>query len=97
MSKVLQVRVTDEFLNKIEFLKSINGFKSNSDVVKKVIEKEYKKETEDELVLYKNALLFACEKISTGAYFKGKSAEELSELILGQMKYLQKEIREDLN
>lgn len=43
-NKLLQIRVDDEFLSKLEYLKEINDFKSNSETVRKIFEKEYRKE-----------------------------------------------------
>lgn len=42
--KTLQIRTDDDFLAKVEYLRHINGYKSNSETVRKVVEKEYKKE-----------------------------------------------------
>ena len=45
--KTLQIRADDEFLAKVEYLRYINGYKSNSDTVRKVVEKEYMKESSE--------------------------------------------------
>lgn len=45
-SKLLQVRVDALFLDMLEYLKRINGYKSISDTIRKTIEKEYRKEKE---------------------------------------------------
>lgn len=42
--KKLQIRADDDFLAKVEYLRHINGYKSNSETVRKVAEKEYMKE-----------------------------------------------------
>ena len=42
--KTLQIRADDDFLAKVEYLRHINGYKSNSETVRKVVEKEYRKE-----------------------------------------------------
>lgn len=42
--KLLQMRVDEEFLSKLDYLKDINGYKNNSDTVTKTIEKEFRKE-----------------------------------------------------
>lgn len=44
--KRIQVRASEEFLKMLEYLKRINGFKNLSDTIRKIIEKEYRKETE---------------------------------------------------
>lgn len=44
--KVLRIRVDSDFLSKLEYLKQINGFKTIAETVRKLIEKEYRKETE---------------------------------------------------
>lgn len=44
--KTLIVRVDEFFLEKLEYLKKINGFKSISETVIRLIEKEYRKEKE---------------------------------------------------
>lgn len=42
--KLLQIRVDEDFLSKLEYLQKINGFKTVAETVRKVIEKEYRKE-----------------------------------------------------
>lgn len=43
-NKLLQIRVDENFLSKLEYLKQINGFKTISETIRKVIEKEFRKE-----------------------------------------------------
>lgn len=43
--KLLQIRVDESFLSKIAYLQKINGFKSVAETVRKIVEKEYRKET----------------------------------------------------
>ena len=43
--KVLRIRVDSEFLSKLEYLRKINGFKTIAETVRKLLEKEYRKET----------------------------------------------------
>lgn len=43
--KVLRIRVDDEFLAILEYLRKINGYKTSAETVRKIIEKEYRKET----------------------------------------------------
>ena len=50
--KELKIKVDDEFLEKVEYIERINGYKNKSDTVRKTIEKEYRKEKEDELGLH---------------------------------------------
>lgn len=42
--KLLQMRVDEEFLSKLEYLKKINDYKSNAETVRKIVEKEFRKE-----------------------------------------------------
>lgn len=42
----LQIRVDEDFLLKLEYLRKINGFKTVAETVRKLIEKEWRKETE---------------------------------------------------
>lgn len=42
--KLLQIRIDDDFVEKLEYLKEINDFRNISETVRKVIEKEYRKE-----------------------------------------------------
>ena len=42
--KVLIVKVDDEFTEKVDYLQRINDYKNRSDTVRKVVEKEYRKE-----------------------------------------------------
>ena len=44
--KLLQLRTDAEFIKKCEYLKRINGFRNISETIRKIIEKEYRKETE---------------------------------------------------
>lgn len=43
-NKMLRVRVDNQILIKIEYLMRINKYKNMSDTVRKIIEKEYRKE-----------------------------------------------------
>ncbi len=40
----LQIRVDEDFLSKIEYLRRINGFKTIAETVRKIVEKEFRKE-----------------------------------------------------
>ena len=42
--KLLQIRVDDAFLSKLSYLQEINGFKTIAETIRKIIEKEYRKE-----------------------------------------------------
>ena len=44
--KLLQIRVDGEFLSKLDYLQKINGFKTIAETVRKIVEKEYRKEKE---------------------------------------------------
>ena len=44
--KMLRVRVDSEFLSKLEYLRKINGFRTVAETVRRLLEKEYRKETE---------------------------------------------------
>ena len=44
--KLLQIRVDEDFLSKLEYLRKINGFKTISETARKIIEKEFRKEKE---------------------------------------------------
>ena len=45
-NKNMIIKVDDEFLEKVEYIEGINGYKNKSDCVRKTIEKEYRKETD---------------------------------------------------
>lgn len=45
--KLLQIRVDEDFLAKLEYLRKINGFRTIAETVRKLIEKEFRKERED--------------------------------------------------
>ena len=45
-TKLLQVRVDEDFLSKLEYLQRINGFKTVAETVRKIVEKEFRKEHE---------------------------------------------------
>ena len=42
--KELKIKVDDQFIEKVDYLQRINGYKNRSDCVRKVVEKEYIKE-----------------------------------------------------
>ena len=42
----LQIRVDEVFLQKLEYLRKINGFKTIAETVRRLVEKEFRKETE---------------------------------------------------
>lgn len=52
--KLLQIRVDDSFLSKLEYLKEINGYKTVAETIRKTIEKEYRKELKYESNNYSN-------------------------------------------
>lgn len=42
--KLLQIRIDEDFLSKIEYLRKINGYKSLAETIRKIVEKEFRKE-----------------------------------------------------
>ena len=42
--KTLQIRVDEDFLSKLEYLQKINGFKTIAETVRRIMEKEFRKE-----------------------------------------------------
>lgn len=44
--KLLHIRIDEAFEKKLQYLMRINGFRSLSDTIRKLIEKEYRKEKE---------------------------------------------------
>lgn len=46
--KLLQIRVDEDFLSKLEYLKRINGFKNVAETIRKIVEKEFRKEITNE-------------------------------------------------
>lgn len=42
--KTLQIRVDEEFLSKLKYLQKINGWKTIAESVRKIVEKEFRKE-----------------------------------------------------
>lgn len=44
--RLLQIRIDSDFLSKITYLQKINGYKSIAETVRKIVEKEYRKEAE---------------------------------------------------
>ena len=44
--KLLQIRVDEDFLSKLEYLRKVNGFKTIAETVRKIVEKEFRKEIE---------------------------------------------------
>ena len=45
--KMLRIRVDEDFLQKLEYLRKINGFKTIAETVRKLLEKEFRKENQD--------------------------------------------------
>jgi len=45
--KQIHIRADDEFMRKLEYLMRINKFKSLSETIRRIIEKEYRKEKDD--------------------------------------------------
>ena len=45
--KEIRLRVDEDFIEKVDYLQRINDYKNRSDCVRKVVEKEYRKEKED--------------------------------------------------
>lgn len=43
-NKLLQIRVNEDFLSKLRYLQKINDFKSIAETVRKIVEKEFRKE-----------------------------------------------------
>ena len=46
--RLLQIRVDSEFLSKLEYLRRIHGFRTIAETVRKLLEKEYRKEKMDD-------------------------------------------------
>ena len=46
--KMLRIRVDSDFLSKLEYLRKINGFRTVAETVRKIVEKEYRKEITNE-------------------------------------------------
>ena len=44
--KLLQIRVNEEFLSKLEYLQKINGYRTIAETVRKIVEKEWRKESD---------------------------------------------------
>ena len=42
----IEIRANEEFVEKVDYLQRINDYKNRSDTVRKVVEKEYNKETD---------------------------------------------------
>lgn len=47
-NKTLQIRVDEEFLSKLKYLQKINGWKTIAESVRRIVEKEWRKETQDD-------------------------------------------------
>ena len=45
--KELKIKVDEQFIEKVDYLQRINDYKNRSDTVRKVVEKEYRKEKDD--------------------------------------------------
>jgi metal-responsive CopG/Arc/MetJ family transcriptional regulator len=43
--KQIHIRADDELLQKLEYLMRINGYRSLSDTIRRIVEKEYRKES----------------------------------------------------
>lgn len=51
--KEIRLRVDEDFIEKVDYLQKINDYKNRSDCVRKVVEKEWRKEqiSDDDLKL----------------------------------------------
>ena len=47
-NRLLQIRVDEVFLSKLEYLRKINGYRTVAETVRKIVEKEFRKEKQDE-------------------------------------------------
>lgn len=47
-NKIFQMRVDNDFLEKVNYLKEINGYSTPTQTIRKTIEKEYRKEKMDD-------------------------------------------------
>ena len=47
--KEIRIRANNAFLDKVDYLQRINDYKNRSDTVRKVVEKEYRKEKESDV------------------------------------------------
>lgn len=47
-TKTLQIRVDESFIQKLDYLKRINGFRTIAETVRKIVEKEFRKERDDD-------------------------------------------------
>ena len=43
-NKVLQIRIDEDFQSKLEYLQKINEYRTISETIRKIIEKEFRKE-----------------------------------------------------
>lgn len=43
----IEIRADEGFVEKVDYLKRINGFQNRSETIRKTVEKEYRKEKED--------------------------------------------------
>jgi hypothetical protein len=44
--RLLQIRVDESFLKMLEYLRKVNGYRTIAETVRRIVEKEYRKETE---------------------------------------------------
>lgn len=43
----IEIRADEGFVEKVDYLKRINGYQNRSETIRKTVEKEYRKEKED--------------------------------------------------
>lgn len=60
----IAIRVDDKFKSKLEYLKQIHGFKTIADTIRKIIEKEYRKECNEPLCCLSNNQVHLCKSCS---------------------------------
>ena len=48
----IEIRADEGFVEKVDYLKRINGYQNRSETIRKTVEKEYRKEKEDGLGLH---------------------------------------------
>ena len=82
-NKQMIVMVDEEFLEKVDYIEKINGYKNKSDAVRKTIEKEYRKEITDKM---EKAIIKAFEKRGCKMAVVGKEKDKV-EIGIDKLRY----------
>ena len=82
--KLLQIRVDAEFVKELEYLQKINGYKTIAETIRKIVDKEFRKECNQDL----SKALDELEEFIYKEYYDGGFENCEIEMIANKLKEL---------